>query len=106
MIRAAAYLRVSDDNQTTQSQLERLRAVATHRGWDVVAIYEDAALGQQGPGLEAMLQDASRRKFEIVTAGALERLGRSMANLCGTIQHLQACGVELYLEQQSIDTTT
>jgi hypothetical protein len=24
----------------------------------------------------------------------------------GTIQHLEACGVDLYLDQQAIDTTT
>src|SRR4051794_15373033 len=107
MIRAAVYLQVSADNQTTQSQLEGLRAVAAQRGWDVVAIYEDAAVGrEQRPGLDAMLKDASTRKFDIVMAFALERVGRSMADLCCSIQHLQACGLELYLEQQSIDTTT
>src|SRR3954447_12274364 len=107
MIRAAAYLRVSDDDQATQAQLERLKAVAAHRGWDVVAIYEDVGVGrEQWAGLHAMLKDASMRRFDIVMASAIERLGRSMADLCGTIQHLQACGLELYLEQQSIDTTT
>src|SRR4051812_2190224 len=106
MIRAAVYLQVLANNQTTQSQLEGLRTVAAQRGWDVVAIYEDAGVGrEQRPGLNAMLKDASTRKFEVVMAWALERLGWSTADLCSTIQHLQACGVALYLEQQLIDTT-
>jgi Resolvase, N terminal domain len=33
-------------------------------------------------------------------------LGRSLIDLLGTIQTLESCGVDLYLDQQSIDTTT
>jgi DNA invertase Pin-like site-specific DNA recombinase len=39
-------------------------------------------------------------------AWAIDRLGRSLVDLLGTIQHLEAVGVDLYLDQQSIDTTT
>ena len=39
-------------------------------------------------------------------AWAIDRLGRSLIDLLGTIQHLEACKVDLYLDQQSIDTTT
>jgi Resolvase, N terminal domain len=38
--------------------------------------------------------------------GAIDRLGRSLIDLLGTIQALEACGVDLYLDQQAIDTTT
>ena len=53
-----------------------------------------------------MLKDANRRKFDVVMAWAIDRLGRSLIDLLGTIQHLEAVGVDLYLDQQSIDTTT
>ena len=33
-------------------------------------------------------------------------MGRSLIDLLGTIQHLEACHVDLYLDQQAIDTTT
>src|SRR5262249_24040142 len=46
-----------------------------------------------------------RRKFDIVMAWAINRLGRSLSDLLDTIQHLEACGVDLYLDQQAIDTT-
>jgi DNA invertase Pin-like site-specific DNA recombinase len=53
-----------------------------------------------------MLKDASRRRFDVVMAWALDCLGRSLIDLLGTIQALEVCGVDLYLDQQSIDTTT
>ena len=43
---------------------------------------------------------------DVVMAWAIDRLGRSLIDLLGTIQALEACGVDLYLDQQSIDTTT
>ena len=39
-------------------------------------------------------------------AWAIDRLGRSLIDLLSTIQTLEACGVDMYLDQQSIDTTT
>jgi DNA invertase Pin-like site-specific DNA recombinase len=33
-------------------------------------------------------------------------MGRSLIDLLGTIEHLRACGVDLYLDQQNIDTST
>jgi hypothetical protein len=48
----------------------------------------------------------SKRRFDVVMAWAIDRLGRSLIDLLGTIQTLEACGVDLYLDQQAIDTTT
>ena len=109
--RAALYVRVSTDAQTVENQIRELRQVAGRRGWDVVEVYNDAGIsgakGRNGrPGLDSMLKDASRRKFDIVMAWAIDRLGRSLIDLLDTIQHLEACGVDLYLDQQAIDTTT
>jgi DNA invertase Pin-like site-specific DNA recombinase len=109
--RAALYVRVSTDHQTVENQIRELSQVAERRGWEVVEIYRDAGIsgakGRDGrPGLDTMLNDASRRKFEVVMAWAIDRLGRSLVDLLGTIQGLEACGVDLYLDQQNIDTTT
>jgi DNA invertase Pin-like site-specific DNA recombinase len=38
-------------------------------------------------------------------AWSIDRLGRSLIDLLGTIQTLEACGVDPYLDQQAIDTT-
>ena len=109
--RAAIYVRVSTDKQTIENQLRELRQIAVRRGWEVVREYHDAGIsGAKGrearPGLDEMLNDAQRRQFDVVMAWAIDRLGRSLIDLLGTIQTLEACGVDLYLDQQSIDTTT
>ena len=109
--RAALYLRVSTDKQTVENQEIQLRQVAERRGWEVVEVYNDAGISgaknrKQRPGLDQMLNDASRGKFDVVMAWAIDRLGRSLIDLLGTIQHLEACRVDLYLDQQNIDTTT
>ena len=109
--RAAIYVRVSTDKQTVENQLGELRQIAERRGWEIVQEYHDAGIsGAKGrderPGLDEMLKDAQRRRFDVVMAWAIDRLGRSLIDLLGTIQALEACGVDLYLDQQSIDTTT
>ena len=109
--RAAIYVRVSTDRQTIENQVRELRQIAERRGWQVVEQYSDAGIsgskGRDGrPGLDLMLSDAKRRKFDVVMAWAIDRLGRSLVDLLHTIQELEAAGVDLYLDQQSIDTTT
>ena len=104
-------LRVSTDAQTSKIKSASFGKSPARRGWDMAEVYSDAGIsgakGRNGrPGLDSMLKDASRRKFDIVMAWAIDRLGRSLIDLLDTIQHLEACGVDLYLDQQAIDTTT
>jgi DNA invertase Pin-like site-specific DNA recombinase len=87
-----------------ENQVRELRQIADRRGWEVVEQYSDAGISSSKgrddrPGLDTMLKDASKRRFDVVMA-------RSLIDLLGTIQALEACGVDLYLDQQSIDTTT
>jgi len=109
--RAALYVRVSTDSQTVENQIRELTQVAERRGWQVVEVYRDAGISSakgrdQRPGLDAMLKEASRGKFDIVMAWAIDRLGRSLIDLLRTIQDLEVVGVDLYLDQQHLDTTT
>lgn len=109
--RAAIYARVSTNDQTTENQLLGLQQIAERRGWTVVEVYSDNGVSgaksrAKRPALDRLLKDASRRKFDIVMCWAIDRLGRSLADLLSTIQHLESCGVDLYLDQQNIDTTT
>ena len=110
-MRAAIYSRVSTDAQTTANQREALEAVSAQRGWTIVATYEDAGIsGAKGrdkrPGLDAALKDASRGKFDVLMVWAVDRIGRSLPDLIGTLQELHGAKVDLFLHQQAIDTTT
>jgi DNA invertase Pin-like site-specific DNA recombinase len=109
--RAALYLRVSTDGQTTANQRLALEAVAAQRGWTVVGVYEDAGVsGAKGrdkrPGLDDLLTEATRARFNVVMAWAMDRLGRSLVDLLSTLSTLEEARVDLFLHQQAIDTTT
>jgi DNA invertase Pin-like site-specific DNA recombinase len=109
--RAALYVRVSTDRQTIDNQIAKLTEVAKARGWQIVATFSDAGIsGAKGrkdrPGLDTMLKEAQRHKFDVVMSWAIDRMGRSLIDLLDTIRHLEACRVDLYLDQQQIDTTT
>jgi DNA invertase Pin-like site-specific DNA recombinase len=109
--RVALYLRVSTDGQSTDNQRLALEAVAAQRGWTVAAVYEDAGVsGAKGrdkrPGLDALLKDATRARFDVVMAWALDRLGRSLADLIDTLRTLEGAHADLFLHLQAIDTTT
>lgn len=109
--RVALYLRVSTDEQTTENQRLALEAVCQQRGWVVARVYEDAGISGaksrlQRPGLDAMLKDAGRARFDVVMAWAMDRLGRSLSDLLETLSELESANVGLVLHQQAIDTTT
>lgn len=69
-LRAALYLRVSTDGQTTENQRSALMKVAEHRGWEINQTYEDAGIsGAKGrdkrPGFDQMLKEAVRGRFNV-----------------------------------------
>ena len=109
--RVALYLRVSTKEQTTANQRIELERWATARGYDVVGVYEDHGVsGAKGrdkrPQFDQALKDATRRKFDVFAAWDVSRIGRSLPHLVDTLGELHAAGVDLYLHQQGLDTTT
>jgi Resolvase, N terminal domain len=80
--RAALYVRVSTDAQTVENQIRELRQVAERRGWEVIEVYNDAGIsgakGRNGrPGLDSMLKDASRRRFDVASSASGKAKGDS-----------------------------
>jgi DNA invertase Pin-like site-specific DNA recombinase len=78
---------------------------------EVVEVYEDAGIsGAKGRdkclSFDRLLKDATRRRFDIVMAWSIDRLGRSLQHLVLTLANLEAVGIGIYLRQQAIDTTT
>lgn len=109
--RVALYLRVSTGSQTTDNQRLELEAVAERCGWAIVAVFEDAGVsGAKGrdkrPQFNNLCRDAARRRFDVVMAWSVDRLGRSLQDLVAFLGDLHGSGVDLYLHQQGIDTTT
>jgi DNA invertase Pin-like site-specific DNA recombinase len=110
-MRCAFYLRCSLDEQTVDHQRLDLQRWAEYRGHEVVATYVDEGIsggkGRSGrPGLDAALRDAVRRRYDVLAAWDLTRLGRSTLDLHKTLEELRAVGVDLYLHEMAIDTST
>src|SRR5262249_53394906 len=109
--RAALYTRVSTltarRSKTRLASSGRSRSAAAGRSWRFTETPASVA-----PRAEISAQGLTRCSttpvggvFDVVMAWAIDRLGRSLIGLLGTIQHLEAVGVYLYLEQQHLDTT-
>ena len=110
-MKAAIYLRVSTTDQTTANQERELRAVAARLGHEIVEVYEDHGIsGAKGrdkrPAFDRLHRDITRRKFDLVMAWSVDRLGRSLQDLMHFHDHVHARNVGLYLHQQGLDTTT
>lgn len=58
------------------------------------------------PQFNALLNAVARREFDVVAAWSVDRLGRSFQDLVGFLRDLQSKHVDLYLHQQSLDTST
>ena len=110
--RAAIYARVSTTNgQTPENQLAQLREVAAKADWEVIGEFVDHGIsGAKGrdkrPQFDQLCKAATRREFDVVMAWSVDRLGRSVQDLVAFLGDLHGSGVDLYLHQQGIDTTT
>ena len=110
--RVAIYARVSTDrNQTVENQLRELQEVAQRQGWLVVAVHADEGIsGAKGrdkrPAFDALLKSIARREIDLVAAWSVDRIGRSLPDLVSFLGDIGAKGVDLYLHQQGLDTST
>jgi DNA invertase Pin-like site-specific DNA recombinase len=109
--RAAVYLRISTDGQTTENQRLALEAVAQRRGWTVVESYQDNGIsGAKGrdkrPAFDAALKDAVRRRFDVLMVWSIDRMGRSTATVAAALAELEAAGVAIYADKEAMNATT
>src|SRR5262249_40187663 len=111
LMRCCLYLRTSPNDQTVQNQDRELRAATARMGHEVVQVYQDHGIsGAKGrdkrPAFDRLHRDAARRQFDLVMAWSVDRLGRSLQDLVAFLSELHALGIDLFLHQQGLDTTT
>lgn len=102
-MRAAIYARVStrDGRQHLENQLVELRRYADAHGWRVVDTYTDEDSGSKGPGkrpgFAAMIEAASRRRFDVLLVWSLDRFSRQgTVPTLGLIHRLRENRVEFH----------
>lgn len=107
----AIYARVSTKGQDTDNQIDQLREVARKAGWEISETFVDHGISgakgrNQRPGLDSLLKAVTRREITRVMVWSVDRLGRSLQDLIATLNEINDSGADLYLHQQSIDTST
>jgi DNA invertase Pin-like site-specific DNA recombinase len=106
MQRAAVYVRVSTSDQHLETQMLDLRAMAAQRGLEIVAVYKDVISGARDrrPGLDAMMRDARRGRFNVLLIWAFDRLARSVRHFLQTVDELSRLNIEFVSFREQIDT--
>jgi putative DNA-invertase from lambdoid prophage Rac len=95
-LRAAIYLRVSSDTQTTECQRPDVERIANSRSLSVTAVYEEqASAAKRRPEYEKMMRDAKRGTFDVLVVWALDRFGRSMTGNLADVLELDRIGVQV-----------
>jgi DNA invertase Pin-like site-specific DNA recombinase len=106
MKRAALYMRVSTVDQHPETQLHDLRGLAAQRGFQIVNEYTDKISGAKAkrPGLDHLLADARRGKFDVVMVWAFDRMARSVRHFLEVLDELNHLQIEFVSFRENIDT--
>ena len=106
MKRAALYLRVSTVDQHPETQVYDLRQMAAQRGYEITQEYTDRISGVKArrPGLDNLMQDARRGRFDVVLVWACDRIARSTRHFLEVLDELNRLEIEFVSFREQIDT--
>jgi DNA invertase Pin-like site-specific DNA recombinase len=106
MKRAVLYTRVSSVDQHPETQLCDLRPLAAARGYEIVGEYTDTISGSKAkrPGLDQLMADARRGRFDVVLVWAFDRVARSVKHFLEILDDLNRLNVEFVSFRENIDT--
>ncbi len=107
MKRAAIYARVSTYDQNPQTQVLDLRQLAAQRGYQVVAEFSDKISGTKSrrTGLDQLLTDARRGRFDVVMTWACDRIARSTRHFLEVLDELNRLEIEFVSFREALDTS-
>ncbi len=111
---AIGYARVSTDRQADRgvsldAQSAKIVAMATVQGAELLEVVVDSgesAGTMNRPGLQRILELVRNRKVQAVIVAKLDRLTRSVKDLCGILELFEKRGVALVSVAESLDTST
>jgi len=111
-MKAIGYVRVSTDRQAEQgvsleAQAEKIKAMALVQGADLVDTIVEAgesAKSLNRPGMAKLLALVDKGKVEAVIVAKLDRLTRSVKDLCEVLERFERRGVALISVAESLDT--
>jgi len=109
MKKVGIYCRVSTQDQTTDSQLLDLRRYAADRGWEVYKEFCDNGVSgsvDSRPALNALMDEAKKRRFDAVLCWRFDRFARSTKHLILALEEFRNLGVDFVSYQENIDTSS
>ncbi|MDA2929036.1 recombinase family protein [Acidobacteria bacterium AH-259-O06] len=107
--RVAVYARVSKAiEQTNENQLLDLRRYVSDRGWPVYKDYCDDVTGTKDsrPALNELMNDAKKRRFDVVLVWRFDRFARSTKHLILALEEFRNLGIDFVSFQENIDTSS
>jgi len=110
MKRAAIYVRVSTVDQHPENQIRDLREYAQRRGLSVAQEqeYVDHGIGgtkARRPALDRMLEDARRRRFDVLVVWSCDRPARSTRHFLQVLDELDSCEVQFVSLREAFDAS-
>jgi len=107
--RIAIYARVSTTDQSTESQLLDLRRYTRERGWTIFKEYCDNGVSgtkDSRPALNELMNDAKKRRFDVVLVWRFDRFARSTKHLILALEEFKNLGIDFVSYQENIDTSS
>ena len=113
-MKAIGYVRVSTDKQADRgvsldAQAEKIRAMTVVHNAELVDIIVDggeSAKSLQRPGMDRLLALVEAKKVQAVIVAKLDRLTRSVKDLCELLERFERRGVALISVAESLDTSS
>src|ERR1700720_2472943 len=111
-MRTVGYVRVSTDKQaergiSLEAQEAKFRAMATVQGAELLDVIVDggeSAKSLKRPGLQRLMALVNSGKVQAVIVAKLDRLTRSVKDLCGLLELFEKRKVALISVAESLDT--
>lgn len=109
------YVRVSTGEQAEsgaglEAQRQAIEAEAARRGWELVAVYEDAGASGKSmkgrPGLQEALAAVEAGEAEALLVSKLDRLSRSVIDFANVLERSRRKGWSLVALDLAIDTAS
>ncbi len=94
--KVAIYVRVSTKDQSVDMQLNDLKRYSRERGLQIFKVYQDSnvsGIKEKRPALDNLMNDARKRKFDIVLVWRFDRFARSTKHLVNALYEFRNLGI-------------
>ena len=108
-MKIAIYTRVSTQDQSVDMQITDLRRYCDQRSLEVYKEYSDQGISgvkDRRPGLDELMSDAKKKKFDAVLCWRFDRFARSTKHLITALEEFRHLGIDFISYQENIDTSS